>query len=54
MPWPISVTGQGDQLDAHDMIADGRRTVTVTTYRGPVSADIDPETLRTPTSGHQH
>lgn len=48
------VTGQGDQLGAHDMIAEGRHTVTFMTDRGPVSADIDPENLRTPTSGHQH
>lgn len=38
------VTGQGDQLGAHDMIAEGRHTVTFMTDRGPVSADMDPRT----------
>lgn len=48
------VTGQGDQLDDHGMVAEGRRTDTITSYRGSYSIDVDPENSRTPTAGHQH
>jgi len=36
------------------MVAEGRRTDTITSYRGSYSIDVDPENSRTPTAGHQH
>ncbi|HRW17298.1 MAG TPA: alpha/beta hydrolase [Dermatophilaceae bacterium] len=47
-------TGNGDALDEHGMLAQSRRTETVTTYRGSTTIEVDPESRRTPTSGHQH
>lgn len=49
------VTGHGDQLGTHDLLAQGRHVETTTSARGlPVRTEIDPEFGRTPTSGHQH
>ena len=49
------VTGQSGQLAEHGMLAVGRDSYIVANPLGPPTlVTVDPERVRTPTSGHQH